>query len=64
MYNYYYNIFLEKGSNEQPKNNDNKKVFCISYNCIIMKELKLLKELILIKQLHQKSVILVSIGIF
>ena len=47
--NYYYNIFLEKASNELPKNS-----FCIKYKCYIMIELTFLKELILTKQVHQR----------
>ena len=42
--NYYYNIFLEKASNEFPK----KISSCIKYKCYIMIELTLLKELMLI----------------
>ena len=57
--NYYYNIFLEKASNELPKNS-----FCIKYKCYIMIELTFLKELILTKQVHQKTVIFFTIGIF
>ena len=61
--NYYCNIFLENGSYELPKNYDNKSVFCINYKCHITIELKFLNELILIKQVHQKNVIFVTIGI-
>ena len=45
--------FLEKSSNYLKK--------CFLYKCYIMKEFTLLKELMLIKQVHQKSAIL---GIF
>ena len=45
--------FLEKSSNYLKK--------CFLYKCYVMKELTLLKKLILIKQVHQKSAIL---GIF
>ena len=37
---------------------------CIKYKCYIMREMMFLKELILMKQVHQKSVIFVIIGIF
>ena len=47
---YYYNIFLEKGSYKY-------KWMCVYYKCYIMIELKFLKKLILMKQVHQKSVI-------
>ena len=49
--NYYYNMFLEKASYELPK-------------CYVMIELTFLKELILIKQIHQKSAKFVTIGTF
>ena len=58
--NYYYNIFLEKASNQFPK----KISSCIKYKCYIMIELTLLKELMLIWQANQKSVIFAAIGIF
>ena len=45
--------FLEKSSNYLKK--------CFLYKCYIMKEFTLLKKLMLIKQVHQKSAIL---GIF
>ena len=48
------NIFLEKGSNEDKYN---------TYKCYIMIELTLLKELMLIRQVNQKSAIFVTIGI-
>ena len=46
---YYYNIFLEKGSNKD------KSIF-VYYKRYIMIELTFLKELMLTKQAHQKSV--------
>ena len=36
----------------------------VYYKCYIMAELTFLKELMLIKQVHQKSMIFVTIGIF
>ena len=45
-------------------NYQKKKSFCIKYNCYIMKELTFLMELILTKKVHQKSVIVVTTGIF
>ena len=40
-------------------------IVCTNYECYIMMiELTLLKELMLIKQVHQKSVIFATIGIF
>ena len=53
--NYYYNIFLEKGSYQLAENNDNK---------YIMVELTFLKESILIRQVNQKSMIFDTIGTF
>ena len=53
---YYYNIFLEKGSYKD-------KWMFAYYKCYISIELTFLKELMLIKQVHQKSVIFVTIGI-
>ena len=38
--------------------------FCIKYQCCIIIELKFLKELTLIKQVHQNSVIFFTIDIF
>ena len=38
--------------------------FDINYKCYIIIELTFLEELILIKQVHQKNVIFVAIGIF
>ena len=40
------------------------KFFFINYKCSIMIELTFLKELMLIRQFHQKSKIFVTIGIF
>ena len=60
--NYYNNIFLEKGSY---KDKFDTRYFlmnvCILF-CYISIEFTFLKELILIKQVHQKSAILVAIG--
>ena len=53
---YYYNIFLEKGSYKD-------KLMFVCYKCYIMIELTFLKELMLIKQVHQKSVMFVTTGI-
>ena len=48
--NFYYNIFLKKGSYES-----HKKLFCIKYKQDIIIELTLLKDLMLIRQANQKS---------
>ena len=53
---YHYNIFLEKGSYKD-------KWMFVYYKCYIMIELTFLKELMLIKQVHQMSVTFVTIGI-
>ena len=50
------NIYLENGWYKN-------KLFFVYYKCSIMKELTFPKELMLIKQVHQKSVIFVTIGI-
>ena len=55
-YKCYYNIFLEKGSYRD-------KWMFAYYNFYIMIELTFLKELMLIKQVYQKSVMSVIIGI-
>ena len=52
----YYNIFLEKGSYKD-------KLMFLYYKCYIMIELTSLKELMLIKQVHQKGVIFATIAI-
>ena len=52
--NYCYNIFLEKASYELPKN----------WALHNMTELIFLKELMLIRQANQKSVIIATVGIF
>ena len=60
--NYYYYIFLEKGSYNESKT----QYFCIIfvyYKCYISTELTFLKELMLIKQVYEKSEIFVTIGI-
>ena len=54
-YEYYYNIFFEKGS-------DKYKWMLVYYKCYIMIELTFLKELMLIEQLHHQSVVFVTIG--
>ena len=53
---YYNNIFLEKGSYKD-------KWMFAYYKCYNMIELTLPKELMLIKQVHQKGVMFVTIGI-
>ena len=53
---YYYNIFLEKGSYKD-------KWMFVYYKCYIIIELTFLKELMLIKQVHQMSVTFVTISI-
>ena len=50
--NCYYNVFLEKLSNEIPK----KISFCIKYECYIMKEVKFLKEFMLVNQKTSETV--------
>ena len=40
------------------------KKICIKYKCYIMIEFMFLKELMLIRQANQKSVIFVTIGVF
>ena len=60
---YYYNIFLEKGFyKDKPIQNIFKWMF-LYYKCYILIELAFLKRLMLIKQVHKKSVIFVAIGI-
>ena len=54
--NYYYNIFFKKGSYKD-------KWMFVYYKYYIMIELMFLKELMLIKPVHQKSVIFVAISI-
>ena len=61
--NYYYNIFLEKGSYKEKSNTENFYIY-VCYKCYISVELRFLRESMLIKQVHQKSVIFVTIGIF
>ena len=58
--NYYYNIFLEKVSYELPK----KISFFIKYKCYIMIELTFLEEVMLMRQLNQKTTTFLAIGIF
>ena len=53
---YYYNIFLEKGLYKD-------EWMFKYYKCYIMVEFIFLKEFVLMKQVHQKSVIFVTIGI-
>ena len=50
-------MFLQRGSFKD-------KWIFVCYKCYIMIKLMFPKELILIKQLHQKSVIVVTIDIF
>ena len=57
--NYYYDIFLEKTSNELPKIS-----FCVKYKYYIMIELTFLRKLILTRQPNQKSAIFTTIRIF
>ena len=61
--NYYYNIFLEKGSYKDKLIHTIFKWMFVYYKCYVSIELTFPKELILIKQVHQKSVIFVTIGI-
>ena len=53
--NYYYNVFPEIFSNE---------CMFVYYECYISIELTFLEILVLIKQVHQKSVIFATIAIF
>ena len=55
--NYYYNIFLEKGSQEVNP------IYVYVLQSRISIELTFLKELMLKKQLHQKTLIFATIGI-
>ena len=57
--NFYYNILLEKLYMNYLKNN-----FCMKHKCYIMIELTFLKKLVLTKQVYEKSMIFVTIGIF
>ena len=59
---YYYNIFLEKGLYKDKSDTQYFQIF-VYYKCYISIELTLLKELMLIKQLHQKSAVFATIGI-
>ena len=63
LINYYYNIFLEKGLYKYKSNKNVLKWIFVHYKCYIFIELTFLKELMLKKQVHQKSVIFVIIGI-
>ena len=62
---YYYDIFLEKGSYKDKSDTEYFKMNIINvyYKCYISIELTFLKKLLLIKPVHQKSVIFVTIGI-
>ena len=63
---YYYSIFLEKGLHKDQSNTEYFKMnvgICLYVMSFILIELTFLKELMLIKQVHQKSVIFVTIGI-
>ena len=55
-YKYDSNIFLEKGSYKY-------KWMFLYYKCYILIELTFLKDYVLTKQVHRKSVIFVTIGI-
>ena len=62
--NHYYNIFLEKVCIKiNPIHNIFKGIF-VYYKYYILIELTFLKELMLIRQVHQNSVIFATIGIF
>ena len=60
---YYYNVFLKVHIKINPMHNIFKWMFAY-YKWHISIELKFLKELMLIRQANQKSVVLVTIGIF
>ena len=59
---YYYDMFLEKDAHKDESNMQYFKMN-VFYQCHILIELTFLKELMLLKQVHQKSVIFVTIGI-
>ena len=62
--NYYYNIFLEKGSYEDKVNTKLFKWMFLHCKCYISIKMTFLKGLILVKQVNKKSEIFVTIGIF
>ena len=55
-------MFLEKDAHKDESNMQYFKMN-VFYQCHILIELTFLKELMLLKQVHQKSVIFVTIGI-
>ena len=60
---FYYNMFLEKGlCNVNPIHDIFRWMF-VYYRCYMSKEFTVLKELMLIKQVDQKSAIFVTIVI-
>ena len=59
---YYYNIFLEKGLYKDTSIHDIFKWMFVYYKCYISSELTFLKELMLVKQVHQTSVAFITIG--
>ena len=61
--NYYYHIFVlvKVRMKINPKHNYFKSVF-VYYKCYVLIELAFLKELMLIKQVHQKTVYLPLLG--
>ena len=61
--NSYYHIFLEKASYEDKSNTQLLNACLYIINAIFWIEMTFLKELILIKQANEKSVIFVAIGI-
>ena len=61
---YYYNTFLEEVLHKVKSDTRYFKTNVVYYKCYIMIALTFLKELMLIKQVHQKSLIFVTIGIF
>ena len=61
--NSYYHIFLEKASYEDKSNTQLLNECLYIINAIFWIEMTFLKELILIKQANEKSVIFVAIGI-
>ena len=61
--NYYYNVFLEKVRIKINQIHDIFKWMFVYYKCYFSVELTLPKKLMLIKQVHQKNVISVTIGV-
>ena len=60
---YYYNTSLEKGSYKDKSKTEYFKIMFVNYISYISIELTFLKKLMSIKQVHQKSVIFVTIGV-